>query len=167
VPCLDNHQAAAQLSSWRSLTQSLWGWGGWTLRLGLQVAAEPVRAAAASAAAAAFAETLVTGRFPRPMMRSFREGSSMARYMAARLVPLHKDPEEQQLARYPPFKLLDAAARQTVQAKFLYTVRSRGAVMLTQLDSYSTTLWASDSMSATARHPSSTGRAFRMRPSRC
>jgi hypothetical protein len=128
-------------------------------RLGLQVAADPARAVAASTAASRFAETLIAGRFPRPVVRSFREGSSMARYLAARLVPLHKDsPDEQQVwcvreglpcrvrsqlmphpscimsdhrcprwpcvqARYPPFRLLDPAARQTVQAKFLYTVR--------------------------------------------
>lgn len=131
---MDNHEAglpAILLAFADTITLRLGG-GLWSLRLGLQVAAEPARAAAASAAAAAFAETLVTGRFPRPVMRSFREGSSMARYMAARLVPLHKDSPEEQEARYPPIKLLNVAARQTVQAKFLYTVRSRGAVMLTQ-----------------------------------
>eukprot|EP00959_Pyramimonas_sp_CCMP1952_P156381 3270303-Pyramimonas_sp.AAC.1 len=52
---------------------------------------------------------------------SRREGTSMARYMVARLAPLHKDPLQEQEARFPPVALLPKEARAALQAKFLAT----------------------------------------------
>jgi len=69
----------------------------------------------------AFVETLCQERFPYPVIRSFKEGSSMSRYLTCRLEPLHKEGTSQQEARFPALCLLDPKKREKLQQKLANT----------------------------------------------
>jgi len=79
--------------------------------VGHTLAAQPELAAEVRHEAAAFGERLARGRFPVPPLRVFNEGSSAARFMVARLVPLHRDAPHEQDARFPPVRLLTTNER--------------------------------------------------------
>ncbi|KAG0623865.1 hypothetical protein M758_3G207500 [Ceratodon purpureus] len=66
----------------------------WT---GLRVAADEAKNAEAQAACRTLAQELTEQRFPAPRMLSFKEASSQARYLQARLIPAHKDPPYEQV----------------------------------------------------------------------
>jgi hypothetical protein len=89
--------------------------------IGHCVAADQPKAAEARAAAAAFGEKLAKGRFPVPQIKVFNQGSSAARYMVSRLVPLHRDAPHEQDARFPPIRLLSPNERKALTDTFLPT----------------------------------------------
>jgi len=59
---------------------------------------------------------LTAGRFPMPEVNIAQEGSGDARYVASRLVPLHRDTVEEQNAILPGLRSLTAAQRYAMQA---------------------------------------------------
>jgi len=89
--------------------------------VGNTLSQDTARASAALTVALDWAEDLSRNRFPKPVIRSFREGSSMARFMSARLVPLHKDSPNEQEARYPLLSLCSPEERKELESKFLFT----------------------------------------------
>lgn len=70
------------------------------------VASSSHAVSAAKAAGSAAMSALSAGRFPVPIMRTVTENSSGARYLKARLAPLHKDAQSEQEAEYPRFRPL-------------------------------------------------------------
>ena len=60
-------------------------------------------------------------RYPSPPVLSFREGSSQARYLVARLTPAHKDFPEEQVESFPQLAELSPAALKALQDKLLFT----------------------------------------------
>lgn len=91
---------------------------GW---IGYGVAGDEGKAAAARSAAEAFGKKLARGRFPVPQVKVFNQGSSPARYMVSRLVPLHRDAPHEQDARFPPIRLLSTNERKALMDTFLPT----------------------------------------------
>ena len=89
--------------------------------IGHGVAADEERLAAARGAAAGHAATVAAGRFPVPRVRMFREGSSQARYMVSRLMPLHRDAPHEQDAMFPPVRSLSPNERKALMESFLPT----------------------------------------------
>ncbi|KAK3264434.1 hypothetical protein CYMTET_26828, partial [Cymbomonas tetramitiformis] len=78
-------------------------------------------AALLQGAAKNYANTLAAGRHPAPVVRAFREGTSMSRYLLARLVPLHKDAIEEQESRFPQLRIMPPEELQRLRSKFLHT----------------------------------------------
>lgn len=91
---------------------------GW---IGYGVAGDEAKAAEARIAAEAFGKNLARGRFPVPQIKVFNQGSSPARYMVSRLVPLHRDAPHEQDARFPPIRLLSTNERKALMDTFLPT----------------------------------------------
>ena len=91
---------------------------GW---IGYGVAADQTKAAEARNAAESFGKKLASGRFPVPQIKVFNQGSSPARYMVSRLVPLHRDAPLEQDARFPPIRLLSPNERKALMDTFLPT----------------------------------------------
>lgn len=91
---------------------------GW---IGHGVAGDETKAAEARRAAVAFGEELARGRFPVPSVKVFNQGTSAARYMVSRLVPLHRDAPHEQDARFPPIRLLSPNERKALMDTFLPT----------------------------------------------
>ena len=89
--------------------------------VGHGVSADEERLAAARGAAAGHAATVAAGRFPVPRVRMFREGSSQARYMVSRLMPLHRDAPHEQDAMFPPVRSLSPNERKALMESFLPT----------------------------------------------
>eukprot|EP00741_Cyanophora_paradoxa_P003500 tig00000711_g3398.t1 len=63
------------------------------------------------------AAALAAQRYPTPEQHIFREGSSPARLLSARLVPSHKDSPAEQAADFPALRALPEHARVALQAK--------------------------------------------------
>ena len=81
-----------------------------TTWLGAALAADEAASASARVAAAAFMTTQAWGRFPVPLQRVVTEGSSGARYLLARLAPMHKDAQAVAEAQHPVLRRLRAEA---------------------------------------------------------
>jgi hypothetical protein len=89
--------------------------------VGHGVAAHAERLGVAKGAASRHAATLAAGRFPVPKVRTFREGSSQARYMVSRLMPLHRDAPHEQDVMFPPIRSLSPNERKALTESFLPT----------------------------------------------
>lgn len=89
--------------------------------IGYDVAGDVAKAVEARGAAVTFGKRLARGRFPVPQIKVFNQGSSAARYMVSRLVPLHRDAPHEQDARFPPIRLLSPNQRKALMETFLPT----------------------------------------------
>lgn len=58
-------------------------------------------------------------RFPMPEVRVAAEGTGDARYIAARLVPAHRDSDTEQEAMMPSLKSLPSATREALRSNLL------------------------------------------------
>lgn len=88
---------------------------------GLDVAVVPEAHDAALAGAQQLAAQLAAGRFPAPHVRVFKEASSMARFMSARLIPMHHDATELQDEAFPKLRALPPAVREHLRSKLAVT----------------------------------------------
>ncbi|KAF3789123.1 transport protein SEC23-1 [Nymphaea thermarum] len=88
--------------------------------LGADLAAQEAKNAAALAACKTLAEELTEQRFPAPRILAFKEGSSQARYFVSRLIPAHKDPAYEQVARFPQLSRLTNEQRTKLKSSFLH-----------------------------------------------
>ncbi len=59
-------------------------------------------------------------RFPSPKVHVLMEGNPMSRKLTTRFVPSHGDPPQEQIARYPDLKMLDAGSIESLRAKFRF-----------------------------------------------
>ena len=73
------------------------------------------------AACLSWAGHLSETRFPRPVVMSFKEGESMARFLNCRLSVLHKDQPAEQEKILPELKTLSAEERKKLSSKFFRT----------------------------------------------
>ncbi|KAG9459972.1 hypothetical protein H6P81_004480 [Aristolochia fimbriata] len=88
--------------------------------LGIDLAGEEGKSAAALAACRTLAEELTEQRFPAPRILAFKEGSSQARYFVSRLIPAHKDPPYEQEARFPQLRTLSTEQRARLKSSFIH-----------------------------------------------
>lgn len=88
--------------------------------MGSDLAADETLSAAALAACRTLVEELTEQRFPAPRVLSFKEGTSQARYLQARLIPAHKDPPYEQEARFPQLRTLKPEQRAKLKSKFYH-----------------------------------------------
>ncbi|XP_078446554.1 sec23/Sec24 protein transport family protein [Wolffia australiana] len=88
--------------------------------LGIELAAQEGKSAAALAACKTLAEELTEQRVPAPRILSFKEGSSQARYLVSRMIPAHRDPPYEQEARFPQLTTLTAEQRTRLKSSFLH-----------------------------------------------
>lgn len=86
--------------------------------MGSDLAANETLSAAALAACRTLVEELTEQRFPAPRVLSFKEGTSQARYLQARLIPAHKDPPYEQETRFPQLRTLKPEQRSNLKSKF-------------------------------------------------
>jgi protein transport protein SEC23 len=93
----------------------------WT---GLDIAADEAQSAGSQAACLTLAHELTEQRFPAPRLLAFKEGSSQARYLKARLIPAHKDPPYEQDARFPQLRSLSVEQRARLKNSFVQTDES-------------------------------------------
>eukprot|EP00300_Choanocystis_sp_HF-7_P013186 c18191_g1_i2.p1 GENE.c18191_g1_i2~~c18191_g1_i2.p1 ORF type:complete len:758 (+),score=154.58 c18191_g1_i2:36-2309(+) len=63
------------------------------------------------------ANNLAQTRFPCPMIKTFKEGESMARWLECRMIPSHKDRLDLQVHSFPMMKRLSDQQRATLVAK--------------------------------------------------
>ncbi|CAM6095097.1 unnamed protein product [Calypogeia fissa] len=89
--------------------------------MGMDVAADEARNAAALAACRTLAQELTEGRFPSPRILAFKEASSQARYLKSRLIAAHKDPTLEQEARFPQLRSLRPDQRARLKSSFVPT----------------------------------------------
>ncbi|PRP79247.1 hypothetical protein PROFUN_13040 [Planoprotostelium fungivorum] len=65
-----------------------------------------------------YVESISRHRYPHPSSHSFKEGTSMARWIQCRLIPSHKDTTEEQLENFPQMDELTEEDRRRLLSKF-------------------------------------------------
>jgi hypothetical protein len=86
--------------------------------VGLQLAQDPATLTALQELASQRVQSLAEPRFPYPHLLTFRESTSMARWLSARLAPAHLDPWNLATRTNPQLLTLNDAARKALLQKF-------------------------------------------------
>ncbi|XP_002968157.2 protein transport protein SEC23 [Selaginella moellendorffii] len=89
--------------------------------LGHELCQDEKRNVVAFSACKEFVREITETRFPVPRMLTFKEGSSQARYLQARLIPAHDDPPYEQESRFPQLRELTQEQRARLKVKFVKT----------------------------------------------
>eukprot|EP00164_Ancoracysta_twista_P010977 GFYU01016744.1.p1 GENE.GFYU01016744.1~~GFYU01016744.1.p1 ORF type:complete len:355 (-),score=94.46 GFYU01016744.1:247-1245(-) len=68
-----------------------------------------------------YAQEASKRRFPAPRIVTFNEGTSMARFIECRLIPAHKDSQEDQVSSFPQLSQLADGLKSMLVSKFVDT----------------------------------------------